>query len=344
MSGAFGWGGKDRRSYGTRTSTPPSDGGFTRAKGAYKSPPASAPSTQRKAPDRSVIDASFHTAPASAIKIDLRPTKKLVSKAANVIIAVLDVTGSMGSWRTDIFKHLVTLYKESQGYLGDDVEILFCVYGDVKYGDRLEVAEFGSGPELDDHLEALYMNAGGGGDEQESPEMLAYYLLQNVDVSSAKHVYTFFVTDEAGASTISEGHARSHLDLSVNAELSDTRTVFRSLLRKMEVFTILRKTDMGGYDPARIRQWWVDCLGEERIMPLDRGNLVVESMLACVAKTTGQLGQFTQDFQTRRGATKFGDVNQDLVMKSVAMVPGADAKLDAPKAKTKLLIPAPDDD
>lgn len=294
---------------------------------------------------QSVIDASFHTAPAPRpkVNIDLRPVKSLKSTAANVIIAVLDVTGSMGSWRADIFKHLVTLYTDAQSYLGDDLQILFIVYGDVKYHDRIEVAEFASGPVLDDHLQVLYMNASGGGDGEESPELVAYYLLQQVDVSSAKHVYTFFVTDESGADEVSEQQARQHLELAVNSELRDTKTVYRSLLRKMEVFTVLRETDC--YNPAPIRQWWLDVLGPERIMPLDRGNLVVESMLACIAKTTGQLGQFTQNFQTRRGATRFGAVNQDLVMKSVAMVPGGDAdQLQAPKAKTKLLIPANVDD
>jgi len=356
MSGAYGWGGKDRRS--NRSSTPSSrpspssNDGFTRAKQAHQRPaPAATPSGTSARPKtvlgQGSVAADRSAAAASAPKVtfSLEPTKKLKSTARNVLAVVLDMTGSMGDWRDQIMKYLPMLYKEAQGYLGDDLEILFIVFGDLKcHSDKILVAEFGRGPELDSHLVALNKHQAGGGDEEESPEMVAYYLLQQVDLSSAKNVYTFFITDEKAAEEISETIARSHLGLQVNPELCRTTDVFGSLLRKTEVFVILRKTEVRGYSPEGIRQFWVDTVGEERVMPLDLPNLVVEAMLACVAKTTGQYGQFTQDFQSRRGGTKFGAVNLDAIGKSVAMVPGAGPDAPTIQAATKLLVPIDGDD
>lgn len=322
MSGAFGWGGRDRR----RARDLGGGSGFKGAKKAYKSPPPrpsttppASPSTGGQVPGRNPSIANV-TPPQKRMRVNPKD-RTLACTASNVLILFLDGTGSMGSWRSEIWARVKLLYEEARSYLGDDLQILFGTFGDLKYGDRMEVADFGAGPELDDHLTSLSIRYGGGGDEEESPEIPAYYLLMNVDVSKAKHVYAFFIIDEKGAPTVSDRLCREHLGISVNPELEKTADVFRSLLLKMETFIVLRRARMSNYDPNRIRQFWVDTIGEERVVPLDDGRRVVDICLAVVAKTTGQMADFTSNFKQRNQGSRFLNDNLDTVQGSILMVP-----------------------
>lgn len=351
MSGAFGWGGKDRRDdYGTVSN---SGGGFSRAVDAYNRParnPNAAPApsgTQSYVDAESYVDADYKSVtipPTPAI--DLSPKRMFKSTAKNVLIVATDVTGSLLNWREDIFKFLPLLYKEAQQYLGDDLEIMFIAYGDCDFNDRIEVASFGKGQILDTHLTALYKTAYGGGNQAESTEVVAYFIHERVDTSSAKNVYAFFITDEKCQPKVSESEVRDNLDLSVNPELRDAQTVFRSLFRRMEVFVVFAET--GSYDrevpnSAKVfADWWRNMVGAERVCPMPRANLVVETMLAVVAKTTGQLAVYTQNYQTRRGGTQYGMVNKSHVDRSIAFVPGAGPSTPNLAPKSRLLIDTDD--
>lgn len=335
MSGAFGWGGGDRRAFKPpKAAAQPSMAtkqGFSRAKGAYKAPPAVSKTAASQIPSvRDVVP-----------KVDFSPVRERETDAANVLIVALDTTGSMGSWREEIFKRLALLYKEAQGYLGDDIAVLFIGFGDSKFSDPFEVAPFGSGPELDTYLERMNKRSGGGADEEESPELAAFYVQNRVKMPKAKHAYFWVVTDEKAAPRVEERLARSVLGIDT-AECPTTKVAFQMLLRKMEPFIILRRTDIGSYDPDRIREFWVDVVGEERVVPLDDGRRVVDTMLGVVAKTTGQLDQFTKALAQRQGKTKFGNVNIQTVHASIAMVPGAGPAAQIP-AVSKPLLPAADD-
>ena len=342
MSGAFGWGGRDRRNDTSTTSG--GGGGFSRAQSAYKSPPrnpnaAPAPSSGAQ----SYVDADYQSyAIPPTPNIDKSPKRNFKSTAKNVLIVATDVTGSLGGWRKDMFKFLPLLYKEAQSYLGDDLEIMFIAFGDCKYSDPIEVTTFGRGQTLDTHLTALYKHASGGGDLEESPEMVAYFIHERVDTSTAKNVYTFFITDEKCATTISETQARDILDCTVNPELADSKTVFRSLFRRMELFLVFAEThSYGQRETVNFQDFWKDMLGAERVCPMPRANLVVETMLGVVAKTTGQLAVYTQNYQTRRGNTTYGAVNKSHVDRSIALVPGAGPSTPNLAAKSRLLT---DDD
>jgi len=344
MSGAFGWGGGDRRAYKPTKVT--KQGGFSRAQKAYDSPPAAPKTVTPKTATRGSRTAASRLPSVDrsvpAARIDFSPARTIKTDAANVLMVAMDTTGSMGSWRDEIFRRVALMYKEAQGFLGDDLAILFIGFGDAKYGDPIEVAPFGSGPELDDFLEAMQKHTGGGGDEEESPELAAYFVHRRVEMPNVKHAYFWVVTDEKAAPEVSGRLVRSILGLT-DGEMPTTRILFQMLLRKMEPFIVLRRTDMGNYDPEAIRKFWVDIVGEERVVPLDDGRRVVDTMLGVVAKTTGQLDKFTKGLLQRQGKTKFGNVNIQTVQASIAMVPGAGPQQVLP-AMSKPLLPASDDD
>jgi len=340
MSGAFGWGGGDRRAFKPSKAIKTQQGGFSRAQKAYDSPPVV---VDKASVSKAAVSAASVLPVSASVKVDFNPVKVSKTDAANVLIVAMDTTGSMGSWREEIFKRLALLYKEAQGYLGDDVQVLFIGFGDSKYGDPFEVAPFGGGPELDVFLEAMNKRSGGGGDEEESPELAAYYAHRRVEMPKAKHAYFWVITDEKAAPNVSQRLASQVLGID-DGEAPTTKVTFQMLLRKMEPFIILRRADCMGYDPDRIRDFWVDIVGEERVVPLDDGRRVVDTMLGVVAKTTGQLDRFTKALVDRQGKTKFGNVNIQTVQASIAMVPGAGPSDAQIPVVSKPLLPAADDD
>lgn len=334
MSGAFGWGGKDRAADYSGTT------GFGSAYGAYQQPASSARGALAGAGVLRADSAAVPSpgGPAAASPVDLSP-KDLVAESDNVLIVSMDVTGSMGAWRHEIYQRMPLLYKEAQTLLGQSLAILFIAFGDVKFGDRIWVTKFGAGPELDGLLDSLPRSASGGGDGEESPELVALYLSQRVDVSRARNVYFWTITDESPAEMI-DPHFAQHVGVQVPpSAVRTTKVVFDALALKMRPFVVLKRTEISSYDPNRIRGTWERTVGPERVLPLDDGRRVVDVMLAVVAKTTGQTAAFTAALQTRQGGTKFGAVNIDTVQRSVALVPDGAAPLQLPVARSKCLLP-----
>lgn len=240
--------------------------------------------------------------------------RKLTCTAENVILCLLDATGSMGSWRKEIWARVETLLVEAQQYLGQNLQIVFGVFGDLKCGDCIEVCDpAGDQPTLDKHLVALNLDMRGGGDGEESPEQMMYYLLQQVDTTACRNVFAFIITDEAAAKVLDPTLTQQHLGLS--AEALATKEVWRRLLLKMEAYLVLRTTNC--YDPGPIRRFWEDTT-PERILPLDDGRRVVDVMLGQVAQKTGQLQKFSQNFSQRNVGSIHASQNLNTVMTSLS--------------------------
>ncbi len=277
------------------------------------------------------------------------PTAKhyLVSTASNVIIVVSDMTGSMGRWPGEIFKRLPLLYDRASKYLEtDDLEILFIAHGDARTDEYpIQATFFGRGKELDEYL-ASFKNCDGGGQGTESHELVAYFLEKHVNLSCAQNVYTFFLTDEAACDSVSARHVDEHLgDRNVDPKLKKTKNLFRVLKRKMQVFTILCKTNY--YDPEPIKNWWKSTIGMENVVPLSDSRRVVDVMLAVMAKIVGQLGVFESDLADRQLGMPHGEENMETVMSSVCLIgkgtPSSPFALpDGVHDKDKIALPPPD--
>lgn len=259
----------------------------------------------------------------------------LKSTASNVIIVVVDVTKSMSTWPGEIFARLPTFYIEACQYLGtNDLEILFIAHGDVRTDNfPIQVSKFGRGAELDPILASFYTKCGGGGQGDESQELVAYYLLKQVDTSTAQNVYTFFITDEAACDNIDPQYVQEYLEIPMDCELKSTKDVFTSLQRKGKVFTILCETNNPRYDSLAIHHRWETHLGPNKIIPLNDSRRVVDVMLGAVAKLTGQLAQFTQNLITRQQGTRHSVQNVETVQTSISFIGGSLPV--TPQGKTK---------
>lgn len=309
MSGAFGWitNNDSRDNMSSKK--------FTGAQDAYLQTPAAGvkrlnPKTAAARKLSSVTSSGNIPDAGHAVK----------STAANVLIVIQDVTVSMHEWPQEIFKRLPLMYADAVKYLGsDDLEILFIAHGDARTDMHpVQVARFGKGAELDVILASFYTHCGGGGQGTESQELVAYYLLNFCDTSSARNVYAFFITDEAGCDEVSASLAEEYLPAGNLTEDVCTASVFQLLARKMNIYAVLCETN--SYDPAPIAHWWAQTLAGEHVIPLNDHRRIVDTMLGTIAKTTGQLDVFTKDLRSRQGGTRFGDANIQTVFSSIALV------------------------
>ncbi|OGL95413.1 hypothetical protein A2348_02080 [Candidatus Uhrbacteria bacterium RIFOXYB12_FULL_58_10] len=345
MSGGFGWHRNDTVKESIRLPDDP----FRRAVRAYEPPAASKPAASVRArvidptppPTRKLPSAAAVGMPVPGAGGSMRST------ASNVMIVVMDVTGSMHAWPGEIFKRLPLLYHEACAYLdSDDLEILFIAHADAA-GDEypLQVARFGRGPELDPMLGAFRI--GGGGTERdgcESHELVLYKLVRDVDTSSAVNVHAFFITDEAGRDALNETQVRAVFGRPVEGETRATKDLARQLLRRMNLWAVLCET--GSYSPGPILAWWESLIGNDRIVPLNDHRRVVDVLLATLAKHTGQIDRFTTNMRSRQAGSRYAGQNVKTVMDSVAAV-GTRGPL-APKAiaglGTRPLLPAKKND
>ena len=350
MSGGFGWISNKGQSRSTQSSTRYSDM-YDDAVRGHQHVGSSGPSRVRQVnptPTPPPISKPRSMRQAASCMALPTPTAKhsLKSTASNVIIVVGDTTGSMGDKPPEIFKRLPQLYYDAVKYLGsDDLEILFITHRDARTDDRaIQVTRFGREKELDTLLASFYINSySGGGQGTESQELVAYYLLKQVDTSSARNVYCFFITDEAGCDRVESYLAQRELGLSVDPELSSTQAVFQMLKRRMNIYCVLFETDgYRGTLKANILPWWKRMLSPESVLPLDDERRIVDVMLGTLAVMTNQLAVFTKDLKSRQLPTAHGAVNVQSVMQSILMVgKGTDSDPYVPKPKTVPLIGGP---
>ncbi|MDP3771728.1 MAG: hypothetical protein Q8R16_05495 [bacterium] len=320
MSGAFGWIRNDDGGDGGR-STRAAASGFRDAVTGYQPQPSARSVPRKRAtppPDPPRNLGTF----AAAARRGSTPTARheLRSTAANVLIVIQDVTGSMGDKPGEIFRRLPRLWHDAAKYLGtDDLEILFIAHGDARTDTHaVQVARFGRGPELDEHLASFTIDGGGGGQGTESHELVAYYLLTRVDTSTARNVYAFFITDEAACDTIAKNLVTQELGVTRQPEHANTRTVFDALRTRMHVYAVLFPPE--SYDPVPIREWWEKTLGREGILPLDDPRRIVDVLLGTLAAATGQTDAFADDLRSRQMPTQHGQQNVATVMQSIALV------------------------
>ena len=124
------------------------------------------------------------------------PHKKIATNSAHPIIVAVDVTGSMANWPSEIFDRLPLLYNTLSQYK-EDVEICFAAIGDAGV-DRwpLQVTDFAHGYDLEQQLNLLY-GEGGGGDAPESYGLFAWWVENHVATPNASHPFLIVFGDAA---------------------------------------------------------------------------------------------------------------------------------------------------
>src|SRR5262249_31339143 len=136
---------------------------------------------------------------------------------------------------------------ELKGYT-DGPGISFCAVGDAN-SDRapLQVGQFEADNRLDQVLERIWIEEGGGGTGQESYELAAYFYSRTNCVRLAKGIgkkgYFFFVGDEGFYPKLDKSHVRRIIGDDVASDV-DSAEVFRRLQEKFHVFLLFPQKTM----------------------------------------------------------------------------------------------------
>lgn len=224
-----------------------------------------------------------------------------VEHPESVAIGVFfDVTGSMGSIPRVLQTKLPSLLGmlKDKGYV-EHPQIMFGAIGDA-HTDAvpLQVSQFESDNRMDEHLENIVLEGGGGGQMRESYELAMYMAARctAIDCHSqrGKKGYLFLMGDELPYDVVRKEQVQKIIGDGVEADIP-TEQIVAELQDKYEVFFLFVK--QGGYGEQQILPTWRQLLGE-RALVLDDANAVCET----IALTIGLL----------EGTTTLADGVQDL--------------------------------
>ena len=311
-----------------RDDTPPAASGrskggydYASARKAYDStPPKGAGGASASTPSYGSSRASAHMGSsyrgASRGATPPPKGKKLTTDSTHPLVVCMDITGSMTDKPQIILEKLPLLGKELERY-APDYAISFSCFGDA-YCDSepIQVREFDKGEALDGHLDKFYLEAGGG-DNPETPDLLAYYYTHHCEMPKAVKPIFIFITDAPAHADLPASAIRKYIGDDVNEDL-DSAEVLKKLGEKFSVYVIDCQC---GYE-----EYWKEIYGEQKVKVMANPRDIIEFILGIVA---GELGK-AKDF-VMRSSKRHADMPDrvERVMSSLkldASTPPEDAK------------------
>lgn len=249
---------------------------------------------------------------------------KVTTQAKAPIIIVTDGTGSMGDFPRTIFQKLPLLDDCVKDYL-EDVEISFAIIGDAASDDApLQVQPFGKGLQLAESLGKLWIEGGGGGNQEESYDLAALYYLHNMEAPKAVHKpILIFICDEGVYKRVAPEWAEEHAKVKLEKGISD-KTLFAQLTEKFSVYCIRKHYGYAGAATEgenlvglnlKIHQQWEGLLSPDRVAIISDPNRVVDLILGLLANETDKLDFFEKEINHRQRPEQV-----EVVMKSMVSI------------------------
>ena len=222
--------------------------------------------------------------------------KKLYSASENPIQLVVDGTGSMQTWPKEIHDRIPLFYQTLVCYK-PDLDVSLSVIGDAG-ADKwpLQVSDFGKGPRLDDYINALYAEGGGGPGIRESYELFAYFANNNVSTPKATNPFMIIMGDEKFYEKIDHKHIKKYTGEGLQEDL-DSMDVWKQLGQKFNIY-LLRKSYAGRDE--EITAQWSEAIGAQKIIPVYDPLRVVDIAMGIVAKQWGKFSEFEKNLEARQ--------------------------------------------
>jgi hypothetical protein len=208
------------------------------------------------------------------------------------IVVMFDVTGSMGSipvtLQTKLPELLGLLLRK--GYVSDP-QILFGAIGDATC-DRipLQVGQFESDNRMDQNLENIFLEGGGGGQQTESYELAMYFVARHTDIDCwnkhGRKGYMFMIGDEMAYPEVNRREVQRVIGDRLQQDIP-TRAIVRELQERYHVFYILPQGASYGGN-STILGSWRQLLGQN-VLELEDPEAVCETIALTIGMTEGSI-------------------------------------------------------
>lgn len=283
--------------------------------------------------------------------VDLSPKPYQVDLPVDLVVAI-DTSGSVADWRKDIFDRLGMLYTYGVEMCRPSpssprtLSIQFVGFGDAAVpSDTIEVAPPGEGGCLASYLAQIRKDCLGGGNDQESSDLVLLYVDRfRTSSNKTKSKILVIVTDEGPPKRVDPEQAKRWLGVTLEESLS-FQDLKLSLQRKgWGIFCVQKPYEDDPSDRTKTNQFrsqWVEMLGEERVLFLDTARRVVDVLIGILAASVGRFDFFTEHLKTRHlvPGNQYGTQNVHTVLQALApMSRVMDAKV-LRKPQTHLLLP-----
>lgn len=213
--------------------------------------------------------------------------------ASNSIIVLFDVTGSMGSIPVALQKDLpqllgLLLYKD---YIPHP-QILFGAVGDA-HSDRvpLQVGQFESDNRMDEHLQNIVLEGGGGGQGYESYELGMYFAARHTSMDCwekrRKKAYLFMIGDEKVYDVVNVQQVNQLIGAGLEQDIP-LEAIITEVKEKYHLYFIVPSGAYHGGDQEY--RFWTDLLGEQHVLRLDNPEDVAETIALVIGTCEGTIG------------------------------------------------------
>lgn len=225
------------------------------------------------------------------MKGGFRESRDSDAHLASCAVAVMfDVTGSMQRVPRILQKSLPTLFGLClrKGYLNDPA-ILVGGVGDATCDMApLQVGQFESGNEIEDDLERIFLEGGGGGQKTESYELALYFLARKTSIDCHekrdRRGYAFLIGDEMPYLRVKRGEVRQVFGDRLQADIP-LRDIVEEVQRKWELYFIVPNLTSYYNDPE-ILDCWRDLLGQH-VLRLEDPAAISELIASTIGLAEG---------------------------------------------------------
>jgi hypothetical protein len=227
--------------------------------------------------------------------------------ASNAIIIGLDVTGSMSRVVRGIHADLPRLHELLLAHrCVPDPQILFAAVGDATC-DRvpLQVGQFESDNRMDQNLEHMILEGGGGGQKTESYELMLYTTARHTTIDCwekrQRKGYLFMIGDEMAYPFVYRKHVTGLIDDGLQADVP-LEQVIDEVRQRYHLYYIIPGGASHGRDDDVIN-FWCRRLGDEHVIRLDDPNDTSESIALTIGVSEGVVSpsQGVDHLRSKRG-------------------------------------------
>jgi hypothetical protein len=259
---------------------------------------------------------------------------------SNAIIISLDVTGSMGKVVRGIHADLPRLHELLLGlqYIPHP-QILFAAVGDATC-DRvpLQVGQFESDNRMDQNLENMIMEGGGGGQTTESYELMLYLAARHTSIDCwekrQRKGYLFIIGDEMAYPAVKAPEVNRIIGGKLQADLPIAELVAETSQRYHIYFVIPGGAAHG--NDRRIVLFWEQLLGREHVIQLPSPQDTAQSIAMTIGINEGAVSLDDAAGELRDQAPAPGAF--DRISGAVGRIfhPGSASSTDAPGRARRL--------